>query len=90
MAFCSLLSAGTLTVRDVNLGPTPNLLAYNAGHFHPGSNTKEWWRYAGVSGARVFLTATLIEPEDDIPGRGDGVTNQPRSSRAARRCAPIP
>ncbi len=91
MAFCSLLSAGTLTVRDVNLGPTPNLLAYNAGHFHPGSNTKEWWRYAGVSGARVFLTATLIEPEDDIPGRGDGVTNQTSflARRAALRADPL-
>lgn len=75
----------TLTMQDVNLGNTPNLLAYNSGHFYPGSNTKEWWRYAGVSGARVFLTSTIIENVDDIPGHGDGVTDE--AGFLARRTA---
>src|SRR6185503_17215625 len=29
-----------------------------------------------VSGARVFLTASVLEATDDIAGRGDGVTDQ--------------
>lgn len=78
-------SAGTLTIATNTLGNTPNLLAYNSGHFYPGSNTKEWWRYAGVSGARVFLTANIIENVDDIAGRGDGVTDQ--ASFLARKTA---
>ncbi|HMJ25813.1 MAG TPA: hypothetical protein VK475_08290, partial [Pyrinomonadaceae bacterium] len=69
-------TTGTLTLKTNAFGNTPNLLAYNAGHFYPGSNTREWWHYAGVTGARVFLTASIIEATDDIPGRGDGVTNQ--------------
>ncbi len=73
------------------LGGTPGLLAYNSGHFVPGSNTRDWWRYAGVSGARVFLTASLIEATDDIPGTGDGVTDQAGflSRRAALRADPL-
>ena len=69
-------NAGTVTLQTTSPGLTPNLLAYNSGHFYPGSNTKDWWRYAGVSGARVFLTASTLEASDDIPGHGDGVTNQ--------------
>ena len=40
---------------------------------------------AEVTGARVFLTASLIENVDDLPGRGDGVTNQ--AGFLARRAA---
>ena len=75
-ALAQAVSAGILTLGTNTVGSTPNLLAYNSGHFYPGSNTKEWWRYAGVSGARVFLTASIIENVDDIAGRGDGVTDQ--------------
>ncbi len=80
----------TLTIDPNSPGNTPDLLAYNSGHFYPGSNTKDWWRYAGVSGARVFLTADLIEATDDIPGRGDGVTDQGTflARRAALRANP--
>jgi len=68
--------AGTVTLQTSSPGPTPSLLAYNSGHFYPGSNTKEWWRYSGVSGARVFLTASILEATDDIAGHGDGVVDQ--------------
>lgn len=71
-----LARGGVLTLKTNSLGNTPNVLAYNSGHFYPGSNTKEWWRYSGVSGARVFLTASTIEATDDIGGRGDGVVDQ--------------
>ncbi|MEO7299805.1 MAG: hypothetical protein ABI042_14655, partial [Verrucomicrobiota bacterium] len=76
VAFTMVASAGTVTLQTNSPGSTPNLLAYNSGHFVPGSNTKEWWRYSGVSGARIFLTAATLEATDDIAGRGDGVTNQ--------------
>ncbi|HSU57396.1 MAG TPA: DNRLRE domain-containing protein, partial [Candidatus Dormibacteraeota bacterium] len=83
--------AGTVTVQTNILGPTPSILAYNAGHFVPGSNTRDWWRYSGTTGARVFITPDLIEPSDDIPGRGDGVTDQASflSRRAALRANPL-
>ena len=91
LAFPPRLAAATVTVRTDVLGSTPGLLAYNSGHFVPGSNTRDWWRYAGVSGARVFLTASLIEATDDIPGTGDGVTDQAGflSRRAALRADPL-
>ena len=80
-----------MTLQTNTIGNTPNLLAYNSGHFYPGSNTKAWWRYAGVTGARVFLTASIIEATDDIAGRGDGVTNQTSflARRAALRADPL-
>jgi hypothetical protein len=67
---------GTLTVQSTNLGSTPDILGYNLGHFYPGSNTREWWRYAGVTGARMFINPAEIETSDDIAPWGDGVTNQ--------------
>src|SRR5256885_16527164 len=76
VVFYFLLSrAATITVSTNRLGVTPSILAYNAGHFVPGSNTKDWWHYSGTTGARVFITPSNIEPGDDIPGWGDGVTD---------------
>jgi hypothetical protein len=54
--------AGMLVVQTNILGVTPVILGYNSGHFYPGSNTREWWRYTGVSGARVFVYPSVIEP----------------------------
>jgi hypothetical protein len=73
------------------LGPTPGLLAYNCGHFFPGSNTRDWWRYAGVRGARMFISPSTIEATDDLPPVGDGVTNQASflARRAALRADPL-
>src|SRR6187402_1220569 len=90
VAITSKLSAATLTIQTNLLGITPSLLAYNSGHFWPESNTRDWWRYSGVSGARVFITPANIEPSDDIPGN-DGVTDQVSflSRRAALRGNPL-
>lgn len=83
--------AATLTVQTNRLGPTPELLAYNSGHFFPGSNTRDWWRYAGVNGVRIFLSPSSIEPSDDLPPVGDGVTSQAGflNRRAALRADPL-
>jgi hypothetical protein len=83
--------AATLTVQTNKIGATPESLAYNSGHFVPGSNTDDWWHYAGVSGARIFITPGVIEFSDDISGHGDGVTNQVSfvSRRAALRANPL-
>jgi hypothetical protein len=98
-ALCALLlglavapaGAGTLTIKTNTLANTPDLLGYNSGHFYPGSNTREWWRYSGVTGARVFLTASVLEPSDSIAGRGDGVSDQNTfiARRAALRADPL-
>ena len=69
LLFPPALMAVTLTVQTNRIGVTPSLLAYNSGHFVPGSNTRDWWRYSAVTGARVFLSPGIIEPGDDIAGR---------------------
>ena len=57
------VTAGTLTVRpDVSAG-NPDILAYNVGHFAANSNTHDWWRYAGVNGARIFISPGTVERE---------------------------
>jgi hypothetical protein len=70
--------AATLTVQTNVLGPTPALLGYNLGHFYPGSNTRDWWRYSGATGARIFISPTAIEPSSYINGAAAlvGVSNQ--------------
>src|SRR5262245_1317900 len=89
-AIASNLSAATVTIQTNLLGVTPSLLAYNSGHFWPGSNTRDWWRNSGVTGARVFITPANIEPSYDIPGN-DGVTDQASflSRRTALRGNPL-
>jgi len=79
------LSAATLTVQTNRLGSTPDILGYNSGHFFTGSNTRDWWRYSGVNGARVFMSPSEIEPSDDVAPVGDGVTNS--TSFLERRAA---
>lgn len=90
LAGCSL-PAATLTLTTNVLGPTPGLLGYNSGHFLTNSNTKDWWRYAGVNGARVFLSPSEIEPADDLAPVGDGVNSQPSflARKAALRADPL-
>ncbi|EEF58405.1 CBM96 family carbohydrate-binding protein [Pedosphaera parvula] len=68
--------AGTISlIATTNqLGPTPTILGYNSGHFYPGSNTRDWWRYSGVNGARFFLPTKEFEPFSSSPPAA--VTNQ--------------
>ena len=83
--------AATLTVQTNQLGATPELLGYNSGHFFPGSNTRDWWRYAGVNGARVFMSPAEVEFSDDLAPVGDGVTTEAGflSRKAALRADPL-
>ena len=83
--------AATLTVKTNKLGITPEVLAYNSGHFFPGSNTKDWWHYSGVGGVRFFIAPNEIEASDDIAGRGDGVATQTDfvNRKAALRVNPL-
>src|ERR1051326_8821815 len=57
-------------------GKTPEIVGYNSGHFMPGSNTADWWRYSNVNGARVWPTPTVVEANDDLSPWGDGVSSQ--------------
>ena len=83
--------AGTLTVSTDVTADNPEILGYNVGHYVEGSNTQDWWRYAGVNGARMFLSSSFIEPNDDIPGIGDGVTDQASflARKTALRASPL-
>jgi hypothetical protein len=65
----------TLTALPTITGQTPATLGYNLGHFMEGSNAADWWRYEGVRAARAFVSASDIEPTDDIAGIGDGVVD---------------
>ena len=86
LAFVSVsAAAATLTLQTNIIGITPEILAYNSGHFYTNSNTRDWWRYAGVNGARVFISPSDIEASDDLAPVGDGVTDQ--ASFVARKTA---
>jgi hypothetical protein len=67
--------SATLTVKTNILGSTPSVLGYNSGHFYTNSNTGDWWRYSGVTGARVFFLINDFEFSDVNNNWGDGVTN---------------
>ena len=49
-----------VVTREVS-GRTPEVLAYNLGHFYPDSNAADWWRFAGVTGARAFVNPRHFE-----------------------------
>lgn len=92
----------SVTVSASLLAPnakTPEIVGYNSGHFMPGSNTADWWRYSGVNGARVWATPSVVEKNPAVPGLreddntqwGDGVTDQPAflNRRALVRANPL-
>ena len=87
----NLSNAATITIKTNILGFTPEIIGYNSGHFYPGSNTRDWWRYAGVNGARLFIPPSSIEPADDLAPVGDGVTNHASfiSRKTALRANPL-
>ncbi|MFZ9937281.1 MAG: DUF7594 domain-containing protein [Luteolibacter sp.] len=68
--------AETITVLNSQTGTTPSRLGYNLGHFMPDSNAADWFRYSGVNAARIFMSVSQMEPSDDIPPVGDGVTSE--------------
>jgi hypothetical protein len=72
-------------------GKTPEIVGYNSGHFMPGSNTADWWRFSGVNGARIFSTPTTVEASDDLAPWGDGVSSQTTfvTRRDALRANPL-
>src|SRR4029079_12060146 len=76
-------SAVMVTISNTRSGSTPEIVGYNSGHFMPGSNTADWWRYSGVNGARVWYTPSIVDKNDDNGVWGDGVTSQ--DSFIARR-----
>lgn len=54
-------TSAVVQIHDEVAAPTPRVLAYNLGHFYPGSNTADWWRYSRASGARIFLSPSHFE-----------------------------
>jgi hypothetical protein len=72
----STIKAGTVTVETNIAGPTPVVVGYDSGPFCPASNTEDWWRYSGVTGARLFVSPGAIEPINQFPSIYQTVTNQ--------------
>jgi hypothetical protein len=85
------LRGALLTVSGETTGDTPVNLAYNLGHFFPGSNTIDWWRYSRSSGARIFLSPSHFNVDGTTrPGEtfvGSEASFQKR--RAALRHDPL-
>jgi hypothetical protein len=64
----SLISTDSITVTTESEGTTPSLLGYNLGHFMTSGDAADWFRYSGVKGARVFISATDLQ-NSTSPGR---------------------
>ncbi|MCD8483606.1 MAG: hypothetical protein LR015_13695 [Verrucomicrobia bacterium] len=63
------------------------LLAYNLGHFWPGSNTVDWWRHSGVAGARIFLTPAHFNVTGSARPGEELVLSESSLWNVARHCA---
>ncbi len=76
-----------LTVSDEVTAKSPGNLAYNFGHYFPGSNTSDWWRYSRASGARIFLSAAhfnvsgTLRPGESFIGTEAGFVNRREALR---------
>lgn len=83
--------AVNVTVHATVAGNTPEIVGYNSGHFMPGSNTADFWRYSGVNGARVWPTPSVVEGTDDQAPWGDGVNSEATfiARRSALRLNPL-
>lgn len=58
----------TIEVTSTVEGTTPSLLGYNLGHFMTSGDAADWFRYSGVKGARVFISASELQGSTS-PGR---------------------
>jgi len=83
--------AAVVTVQKQAVSPTPEVAAYNLGHFFPGSNTADWWRYSRVSGARIFLAPSHFNVSGTVRPGEDTVVDQASflARRAALRANPL-
>lgn len=65
-----------ITLSNSFSGTTPATLGYNLAHFTTNGNGFDWFRASGVKAARVFVSATEIQPTNSpSPGRSL-VTNE--------------
>ena len=52
-----------ISLANTAAGNTPSLLGYNLGHFTDTGNGFDWFRYSGVKGARVFISASELQSQ---------------------------
>jgi acetyl esterase/lipase len=64
----NLISTESITVATIPEGTTPSILGYNLGHFMNSGDAVDWFRYSGVKGARVFISASDLQGSTS-PGR---------------------
>lgn len=65
----------TVTLGTATNGVTPSQVGYNLGHFTDSGNAFDWFRYAGVKAARIFISASQVQGQGTSPGKSR-VTNQ--------------
>ncbi len=82
MSLAIPVRSATLTMQTNVIGPPPTIVGYNHGHYYPNSNTRDWWRYSGVSGDRVFISPGYSEPGSATSPWGSGVVDQISFSNA--------
>jgi hypothetical protein len=89
-ALPSMLPAAELTISGEVSREAP-LLAYNLGHFFPGGNTADWWRYSRVSGARIFMPPSHFKVSGTVRPGEEAVVDQPSflARRDALRADPL-
>jgi outer membrane receptor for ferric coprogen and ferric-rhodotorulic acid/sugar lactone lactonase YvrE len=65
----------TVTVTPAQEGVTPAVLGYRQGHFMPGSNAADWWRYSGAKTVRFDRGPSAADATHVNPGgvAADGV-----------------
>ena len=54
------LRADSIVVNAASTSRSPAVMAYNLGDFYTNANTIAWWRYAGVNGARLFISPSSL------------------------------
>jgi acetyl esterase/lipase len=64
----NLVSTDSIAVTTTPEGTTPSLLGYNLGHFMTSGDAADWFRYGGMRGARVFISASELQGSTS-PGR---------------------
>ncbi|MGI8908199.1 MAG: DUF7594 domain-containing protein [Candidatus Sumerlaeaceae bacterium] len=84
-------ATASVTVENIVAGKTPKYIGYNFGHYMPGSSTSGWLERSGANCLRVWANPSYFEPEDDIAGKGDGVTDSTsfESRKTALRADPL-
>jgi autotransporter-associated beta strand protein len=72
----------SVTLSSQPVGPAPEVLGFNSGHFMPGSNTGSWWKLSGVNGSRIFSSPSYLTPGTSTYFRSESTPSRDASTQA--------